>query len=458
MARKPERKIPTGRVERMTRMGTLGVGLGNDLLGAAGRIAIGRGLDRTAPGFHKQAAKTIAESLGGMKGLPMKVGQMLSYIDDLAPPGYAEVYREELARLQTKVRPLRWREIEAVIERDLGKKPDRLFRTFDREPVAAASIGQVYRAVLQDGREVAVKVQYPGIADAIRNDLKNADLLRNALSLLLSKVDVERSLQDITARVLEECDYGCELNNQMEFADQWRGSEDVWIPEVIEELSADHVLVMEFVRGQTWDELVASADDAERERVGRALYRFLFRSLYVFGFFNADPHPGNYLFPDDGRVAFLDFGCVQRYRPDIVRDLRKVRTMVAEGVRGPDFREVLGAAWQMPDDLDDEEWEFFEEYLAAAFAPILADGRFRYDKAYAEKLSDLNLKGGMLGARKAFRKGVREAKMPGLIFLSRIQFGFASVMATLDVESDWIELMQEIDAEAQALEASAADA
>ncbi len=442
-----EKKIPQGRLSRLTRLSTLGAGLATDLAGAAGRLALGASKDQAARKFHQQAARTLAQTLGGMKGLPMKAGQLLSYMDDLIPPDFRNIYRNTLAQLQTKMRPLRWKEIEEIIEKDFQKKPSELFARFDKEPLAAASIGQVYRAELAGGRPVAVKVQYPGIAEAIRSDLKNIELLNLALSLVLPKVEVERTMGDLTARVLEECDYGCELNNQEEFAKIWEGDPEVVIPRIVADRSSDHVLTSEFAQGKSWQEMLVSATAEEKTQYGRVIYRFVFRSLYALGMFNADPHPGNYLFLPGGRVAFLDFGCVQRYHPETVEGLRQVRRTLMGGAGPKAVREQTIEALGLPPDLDREELAYLDDYTECVYEPVAKDQVFRFDRAYTERLADLSLQGGFLIARKALRKGIREAKRPGFLFLNRIQYGLTSVLAALEAEANWHQMMRKIDEE-----------
>jgi hypothetical protein len=379
----------------------------------------------------------------------MKAGQLLAYVDDYIPEPHRLTYTGTLGKLLVKAEPLPWESVERVIVEDLGSPPDRLFETFDREPIAAASIGQVYRATLRGGEEVAVKVQYPGIADSIRADLRNIDLLRSALSLLLPKVDVERSLEDVTSRVLEECDYGCEACNQEEFKNAWGGDPSVLVPRVYPELSGDRVLVSELVRGHSWNGRIASANAEERSRLGKVIFRFVFRSLYLFGLLNADPHPGNYVFLEDGRVAFLDFGCVQRFDPQATRAFRELDLAIRRGVRGGPLLDFARAAYGLADDLDDEEWEFLEEYLLACFAPVLSP-RFRFDRRYTEGFRDLTLRGSRIGTRKMIKKGLREAKRTGLVLLNRITYGLFSILAALETEASFADMTDEIFAECDA--------
>ncbi len=439
--------VPRSRLGRLGRLGRLAAGIATDVAGAAGRVAVGAARDAAAARLHQQAADRLFDTLGKMKGLPMKVGQMLSYVDDVVPAIHRAAYRETLQRLQVKAQPLAWKDLEAVIRKDLGKGPEEIFSRFDPDPIAAASIGQVYRAALPDGTEVAVKVQYPGIADAIRSDLKNIELLRSGLSAVLPKVEIDRTLADIEARVLEECDYACELANQVEFFEFWANDPEVLVPRVFAEFSAAHVITTEFVDGRTWQDVVKNDEAAERSRLGRILFRFVFRSIYVRGMFHADPHPGNYLFPKDGRVGFVDFGCVQRFPQEAVRGFREVRRMAMAGTRGAPLRDSMMRAYGFPEDFDPEEWDYIERYVLNAFEPFLHDRPFRFDRAYTGRVRALTKEGVLLGARKALRRGIWESSRPGFVFLNRIQYGLVSVLSQMGAEANWHRLLLEIDEE-----------
>jgi predicted unusual protein kinase regulating ubiquinone biosynthesis (AarF/ABC1/UbiB family) len=439
--------VPTGRLKRLGKLGRMAAGLAGDLAGAAGRMVV-KSRDEAAAQLHAGAARRLFETMAQMKGLPMKLGQTLSYLDDFVPPEHRDVWRETLAALQVKARPLSSRAMAAVIEADLGAPPEELFARFSKKPIAAASIGQVYRATLRDGREVAVKVQYPGVAQSIRDDLKNVKMLKSALGVVLPKVQVEQSLADISARVLEECDYGHELENQRDFAARWAGDAEVVVPAVVPECSSEHVLTTELVEAPGFHRFLEDASAEERARAGRTIYRFVFRSLYLFGMFNADPHPGNYLFLPDGRVAFLDFGCVQRFSPEALADFVAVRKAFVDGLRGDALWEIMAPAYGLPRDLDAAERAFLERYLGCCFEPVLEDRVFRYERAYTEKLAGVLMDGKMLFLKKALLKGIREAGRPGLVFLNRIQFGLASVLAMLGTEGNFHRMIRDLDEEA----------
>src|SRR5438477_3791830 len=276
--------------------------------------------------FNVRNAERYADVLSRSKGVLMKVGQMVSFVDAgavLEGP-YGEVYRAALPSLQADAEPMEPVLVAAVIESELGRPPEELFAEFCPEPIAAAPIGQVHTAHLHDGTEVAVKVQYPGGADAIRDDLANTELLFTFVKIAKGVVpqyrnfDVRAIADEIAERIGEEVDYGLELANQMEFAEHYRGHPFARVPEVFPELSSDRVLTMELVHGRRWTE-IGDADQELRDQWGEAIDRFFFGSIGRFGMFNADPHPGNYLFHDDATLTFLDFGCVKRLSPKVQR-------------------------------------------------------------------------------------------------------------------------------------------
>ena len=243
----------------------------------------------------------------------MKVGQMASYVDD----GLPEPVRQALATLQAGAPPMSAELAAEVVERELGRPPDEAFLEWDPEPIAAASIGQVHRAVALDaatGREraVAVKVQYPGVADAIEADLANTELLGSLLRQGFAGLDPSDMVAEIKERITEELDYRREAANQTHFATFYRGHPFFSVPAVLPALSTGRVLTSELVVGAPWRELL-TWDQHQRDVAGEGLFRFVFRSLYRMRAFNGDPHPGNYVFHGDGRITFLDFGLVRYF-------------------------------------------------------------------------------------------------------------------------------------------------
>lgn len=250
----------------------------------------------------EQATQQAVVQLGNMKGLSMKLGQMMSYLNVLSEEGEGQ-----MAVLQSSVPPMATELVAGVIEEQFGLLPDEVFASFEDEPIAAASVGQVHRARLRDGRAVAVKIQYPGVVETFEADLANMKGLTD-MSALTMKADITEYFGMLSDSVMGELDYALEAGNQQRMADMYRDHPYVVIPDTISELCRPKVLVSEFIEGQRFDDAVQTSSQAERNHIGEIMYRFAFGCI-MNGFFSGDPHPGNYLFPD-GRVCFLDFGMV----------------------------------------------------------------------------------------------------------------------------------------------------
>lgn len=325
--------VPEGRLRRGARVGRL-------LGGEAARTYATRAAnlsrseqERKAADERRRvaAARRTVEVLGGMKGAAMKVGQMASLIDfGVLPADERDVIRAKLAELQDSVPQVPFAAMQKVIERELGERMSHLFADFNPDAVAAASIGQVYRATLRDGREVAVKVQYPGIASAVRADLQNLGLLIRVAKSFAPGLDPKSLARELRARVDEELDYENEAQAQRAFARRWRGHPFILVPQIVGELCRERVLVTEWVDGLRFDEVV-NHSQAIRDRVGEIVFRFFFGSLYRFGHFSGDPHPGNFIVKRDGRVAFLDFGMTKLVpRATLETELEVLRAALEE--------------------------------------------------------------------------------------------------------------------------------
>ena len=413
-----------GRFSRIAQLGGMAVGVGADLA----RTAV-------ADTFHRQAAKRLARVLGEMKGLPLKVGQLLSYIDDMIPPEQRPVYREVLGELQANTQTFPFEDMRAVIEAELGAPLDELFDEFEVEPIAAASIGQVYAATFE-GRPVAVKVQYPGVAEALESDLANIGSLISAMNAVLPGTDMTPFVEDVTARLAEELDYRLEAESQEAFRDWWASDPDVLVPAVVAERSADRVLTSERVDAMGWETMLRSTDRAQRCRYGLIIWRFVFGSLHHHDAFNADPHPGNYLFLPDGRVAFLDFGCVQRFPHEVTEGMAEVRRGAIEGVDSVAFRRLAETHMGLVG-VHDDMWAIFEPYLRLTMEPVAGPQPFRFSRAYTEKLMRDAMSAKQKMMKVAVRHGLPKVETPGMVFMSRINVGLASILATLGTEADW---------------------
>jgi predicted unusual protein kinase regulating ubiquinone biosynthesis (AarF/ABC1/UbiB family) len=310
--------IPTGRIRRTAEVGTVVGAEGARLAGTrAANIArspagAAQALDRR----HLEAAERMVETLGRMKGAAMKVGQLASFIDtEFLPPEYRDLYQNQLATLRTTAPPMPWEKVVSVLEEEWEEPVEELFQDFKHEAAAAASIGQVHRAVLCDGRRVAVKVQYPGVAEAIAADMQNAGLILRMAKALAPGLDAKAAAEELKERVMEELDYELEAQNQRAFARGYRGHPFIRVPDVVTRLSTTRVLVSEWVDGMGFEE-VRRLPQPERDRFGEIVFRFCFGSIYHLQHFNADAHPGNYLLMEDGSVAFLDFGMTKHLDKD----------------------------------------------------------------------------------------------------------------------------------------------
>ena len=314
-----EDRIRSSRLRRAATM--TGTAAGVAARDATARVFRAGGDDERASRQQLKSAQSLVKVLGSMRGAAMKVGQTLSAVDlGLVPEEIRPQFQEILAALQQDAKPMPFKAIRKVIEEDLGERIGAAFAEFDEEPLAAASIGQVHRARLDDGREVAVKVQYPGIREAIRADMQNLRLALRMLGVVAPGIDTGPIAEEIRERIGQELDYELEAANQHAMARTYRGHPFIVVPDVISELCRERVLVSELVHGLRF----AAARDAsaeQRDRYGEILVRFYFNGPLRHRLLNGDPHPGNSLFCPDGRVAFLDFGFFKTMTDEEIRQL-----------------------------------------------------------------------------------------------------------------------------------------
>lgn len=377
-------------------------------------------------------AAEVTAALGNMKGALMKLGQMASYLDD----GLPEHLRTALASLQSDAPPMAADLAAGVVERELGGAPDRLFAEWDPVPIAAASIGQVHRAMTHDGRAVAIKVQYPGVDEAIAADLDNSDLLFRLMGMLFPGLEPGPLVAELRDRLTEELDYRLEATNQRLFADFYRGHPFIHVPDVVDELSAGRVLTTELAGGVRLAEVEASWSREEQDLAGEAIFRFVFRSLYRLHSFNGDPHPGNYLFEPGGRVTFLDFGLVKRFDSDEV-DLFEsmVRTIVLDR-DGGSYRRILESANVLKpgSGMSDEE---VLNWFGHFYEPVLRNEVSTFTHEYAAE-----------SVAKIFSRSGEVAKFgnvpPSFVLIQRINMGLYAVLASLGATANWRRIAEEL--------------
>jgi predicted unusual protein kinase regulating ubiquinone biosynthesis (AarF/ABC1/UbiB family) len=343
-------KIPTSRVRRTATVGKLAASEAVKQFGtrAANITRSEEASERALSKRQLETAKQIVTALGTMKGAAMKLGQVMSFLDvGLVEEEYREEFQRELAKLRDAAPTVSFKQMRRVIEDDLQERIKDVFATFDEEPIAAASIGQVYRATLrEDGRRVAVKVQYPGVGAAVRADMQNLDMIMRLLKRMTPGLDAKAIAGEVRERIGEELDYELEAQNHSTLARIFRGHPFIAVPEVVTSLCRERVLVTELVEGMGFEEL-KRRPQAERNRVGEIVFRFFLGCLYRHRQFSGDPHPGNFLLLADGRVAFLDFGLFKRMEREPVELELACQRAVCEG-DAPELHRLLAKSGFLP--------------------------------------------------------------------------------------------------------------
>lgn len=410
-----ERKIPTSRLGRVARLARAGA--------TSGLAAL---RSRDAGGSADKAAKMLGE----LRGVATKLGQMVGYVDGLVPEQHRGAFERSMAGLRAAAPRSSTEEIRATVREQLGRDVDEVFASWEDVPIASASIGQVHRARLHDGRDVAVKVQHTGIADAMNSDLRNAGLMRSAARAMgLTRFGVAQFIDEARARFGEELDYALEARRLREFAALHDDDPQIVVPGLIEDASADRVLTTEFIEGMRFEEAQTAPEDLRR-RWAETLWRFAYGSIMRGGLFNADPHPGNYLFFDDGRVAFLDFGCVQEVDP-----YHRQQIVIAHrALNLGDFDACCAAMAPVLRARPGKHTDEMNTYMRLALTP-LRESPYRITQDFAASVVD-RFKSMAMVVRKLGRDEFDHLP-PGLLFLMRLQFGFYSVLARLDVEADY---------------------
>jgi len=403
--------------------------------GAKARDLMGVEVDHDAR--HAELAEHLADVLGEMKGAAMKLGQLLSFVDLDLPEDVRSHYHTALARLRDDAPAFDPAAIEQVIRDEYGAPPEAIFASWSAEPLAAASIGQVHLAKLDDGREVVVKVQYPGVAEAVRADLRNAESLAPIGRLLSPNQEMEPLIEELKERINDELDYEREAQYQRAFASRYRDHPFIHVPDVVADLCRKRVLVSEYVRGRRFDEVVAKGDRDEMQRVGEIIFRYAFGSIGRFRLFNGDPHPGNYLIEDDGRVAFIDYGSVKLFSRERFARMRAVDdAVVANDLDG--FLHGLHAAGFLPPNAKVDEQRLLE-WFRLYTRPIIAEQPFEFTPAFAAEVLRSTT-----DPRSPFAEVLRQLNLPpDYLLLNRIQWGLNSILGRLGAVNHWLAIRDE---------------
>ena len=386
---------------------------------------------------HLEAAERMVKTLGNMKGAAMKIGQLASFIDtEFLPPEYAALYQEELSKLRSQAPPMPWKKVKSVLDDQWEDPVEELFEDFEHDAAAAASIGQVHRAVLPDGRKVAVKIQYPDVADAVRADMQNAGMLLRLAKALAPGLDAKAAAAELKERVLEELDYEYEAQNQRSFSRGYRGHPFIYVPDVITRLSRHRVLVTEWVDGMPFDQ-VKELPQEEKDRFGEIVFRFCFGSIYHLQHFNADAHPGNYLLMEDGKVAFLDFGMTKQLDKEQI----ELEIAALEAVFDEDPEELRVALHDLgflnnPKKIDAEK---LMEHVKTVGGWYMQDKDVRISPRYVMKVITA-----VSDPRSEFYDLMRRENVPANELMGRrMETGVMAVLGQLEATRNWYRIGRE---------------
>ena len=435
--KKPKDPIPTGWAERGARLaGQTGKSAFRFLGTRARSFAAPGRANEFLDAFHQQTAKQLVEMLGDMKGAAMKVGQLASFYEFSAPSEYLSTYRDALTMLQNSAPPMEPEASKAVIEEEFERPVSEVFATFEDEAIAAASIGQVHRATLPSGEEVAVKVQYPGVDEAVRADMKNVSAMTKLAVAIAPNLDPREVANEVKERVFEELDYRREAENQAMFADLYEDHPFVVVPKVFPAYCRTRVITQEFIKGEPFTNAF-DKEQPERDRIGEILFRFFYGSLNRFLVFSADPHPGNYLLLGDGRIAFLDYGLIRKVDRETLAHLIEIVQALIEDdrERGRIALEHIGILSRKTPEID-AVWE----HLKLLNAPVLKDEEFTISQRLVQKIAAAGF-----DPRSPAFQTLRKVGVPGImITFNRMSFGVASLLARLEAKQNWQAMGREL--------------
>lgn len=398
--------------------------------------------------FAIRTAEDVARELGEMKGVLMKAGQLISFIAEALP----EEAQAALATLQADATPMSPSLAAGVIQTELGAPPEQVFLDWSDLPVAAASIGQVHRAITPDGREVAVKVQYPGVHEAIDSDLDAAEAMYAMFSAMMLKgLDAKGLVDELRARMREELDYRIEARNLHEFGQKFSGHPWARIPTLIPEFSSEAVLTTEWVDGMNFDQFRTTASADTRQRAAEVIWRFAQHSIMRNGIFNGDPHPGNYRFHHDGSVTFLDFGLVKRWSPGeweslwpsldamiIHRDPERLARAMVESRFLPERHSV--------------DPQLLFEYVSSPYTPYLTD-TFTFTRDWTR-----DTLGRIFDVQGPHQQVIETLNMPpSFVILDRVVWGVSAILGKLEAHGPWRAMLMEYLADGPPASAIGAD-
>jgi predicted unusual protein kinase regulating ubiquinone biosynthesis (AarF/ABC1/UbiB family) len=420
--------IPRRAVTRSAKLAGLPLGVaGRATIGLGKRLG-GRPAEAVAAELQARTAEQLFQVLGQLKGGAMKMGQALSVFEAALPEDVAAPYRAALTKLQESAPALPATTVHAVLAKELGPDWRSSFTSFDDAPAAAASIGQVHRAIWADGHEVAVKIQYPGAGPALLGDLKQLSRLARMFSSLTPGLDVKPLLAELQKRVAEELDYRLEAESQRTFAAAYDGDDEIIVPDVV--AGIERVLVSRWLEGVPLSKIISDGTQEERDRSSLLLARFLFSGPVLAGLLHADPHPGNFRLLPDGRLGVIDFGAVDRLPDGAPEPIGRVARLALEG----DAEAVLAALREegfVRGSIDVDPHDLLD-YLSPLLEPIAAP-TFRFSRpwlrAQAVRFGDPRSPAMQLG---------RQLNLPpSYLLIHRVTMGTIGVLCQLGGEADY---------------------
>jgi predicted unusual protein kinase regulating ubiquinone biosynthesis (AarF/ABC1/UbiB family) len=385
-----------------------------------------RRLARSKDGLSADQLSHMIAGIGQLKGVAMKVGQIMSYIDVDLP----EELRAGLAALQTHSAPMPFDRVRQILLEDLGDRAEPLLQGMEPLPVAAASIGQVHRASLPDGSRVAVKIRYPDIEAAIAADFQPARFGSLFAALVYPGAKIEGFIEEAKSRFLQECDYLQEAAFQERFFEIFNGHPTIVIPEVRQDFCSRRVLTTFWASGENFqDFLETDPPQSERDRIGEALFEFYIGSLFAHGLYNCDPHPGNYVFLHDGRIAILDHGCTRSFDRAFILKLAKL----THAVHSDDRQRLEGSLIELDIVHEGKRYDFAtaRALLRSFYGPMLRDEHIPIELGRGATFMEIAKR----------KRELMKLSLPGeFLFLLRIRFGLMSVLARLGARANWYRL------------------
>ncbi|SDT52594.1 ABC1 family protein [Jiangella sp. DSM 45060] len=418
--------VPRNAVNRAFKLASLPLGLAGRATLGLGRRLSGASAESVSADLQQRTAEHVFRVLGELKGGAMKFGQTLSVLEAGIPEELAAPYRATLTKLQESAPPMKAATVHSVLAADLGPDWRERFQSFDDNPAASASIGQVHKAVWHDGRTVAVKIQYPGAGDALRADLRQVARLGRSIGALVPGMDAKALVEELHDRMVEELDYRMEADAQDGFALAYADDPEFAVPSLVE--GAEHVLVSEWLDGLPLSKVIADGTKEERDHAGLLYVRFLFSGPARAGLLHADPHPGNYRITADGRLGVLDFGAVARLPEGLPPSIGQLMR-----------RALAGQADEMLDGLREEGFvkahidldpEDLYDYLAPFLEPARVD-RFHFNRPWMrEQFARINDP-----RRPGYSIGLKLNLPPSYLLIHRVWIGGIGVLSQLDCEA-----------------------